>query len=239
MDFHRNGTQAVFLDAGFTLLYADPPVEAVYQEHFEKAGLRREIPEVLDALHATWREIAAHREAGGNVWDGDGGERGFWKRFVSAIWEKLGGGAFPEPMLRALVLHFQDRESWKVFPDVRATLLQLRARNYRLYVLSNWDSSLEALLTHLELTPLFDGFVVSSIVGKAKPDPGIFEAALAKAGVPAGAALHVGDSRVEDYEGARRAGIPALLLDRAGRAPEGVDAIRSLEELLPLLRRTP
>ncbi len=235
----RNGTRAVFLDAGFTMVYADPPVEAVYQAHFERHGLRREIPDVLEALHATWREIAAHREAGRNVWDGEGGERGFWRRFVGAIWQKIGGGPFPEEMLRALVLHFQDRESWRVFPDVRPTLLELKRLEYRLYVLSNWDSSLEALLTHLELTPLFDGFVVSSIVGKAKPDPGIFAAALEKAGVPAHAALHVGDSRVEDYEGARRAGIPAVLLDRAGRAPEGGEAIRSLEELLPLLHRAP
>lgn len=232
-------TRAVFLDAGFTMLYADPPVEAVYQEHFEKAGLRREIPLVLAALRATWHEVGAQRAAGENVWDGEEGERGFWRRFVGATWTKLDGGPFPEETLQELLLHFQERESWRVFPDVVPTLLALRRLEYRLFVLSNWDSSLEALLTHLELTPLFDGLVVSALVGSAKPDARIFEAALLAADVPAHEALHVGDSRIEDYDGARRAGIPALLLDRPGRAPEGVDAIRSLEELLPRLNHTP
>ncbi len=235
--FH--GTRAVFLDAGFTLVYADPAVEVVYQTHFARAGLVRSLDEVGLALHATWRGVAAQRNAGDESWDKAGGERGFWRRFVGVIWKNLGGGPFPEPMLRGLVDHFQHRESWKVYPDVRPTLLELRRLDYRLFVLSNWDTSLEALLTHLELTPLFDGLVVSARVGCAKPHKGIFEEALRKADVPAGAALHVGDSPVEDYDGARSMGIPALLLDRAGRAEEGVHAIRSLEELLPLLHRTP
>lgn len=234
------GVTAVFLDAGFTLIYADPPVETVYQAHFARAGLARSRDEVHDALHATWRDVSAKRARGdGGGWNQEGGERGFWRRFVGDIWERLTPDPFPEPMLEELVLHFQDRESWKVFPDVRPTLLALKRLDYRLFVLSNWDSSLEALLTHLELTPLFDGVVVSSRVGRAKPAPEIFAAALAEAGVPAHAALHVGDSRVEDYDGARQAGLPALLLDRAGRAGGDVETIRSLEELLPLLRRNP
>lgn len=235
----RDGTEAVFLDAGFTLLYADPAVELVYQSHFERAGLERSHREILDALHATWRAVAERRRLGDEGWNGEGGEPGFWRRFVGEVWERLDGGPFPEAMLAGLVHHFQDRDSWKVFPDARPTILGLKRFGYRLFVLSNWDSSLEALLTHHELTPLFDGVVVSALVGASKPDPRIFEAALRAAGVAPHAALHVGDSRAEDYEGARRAGIPALLLDRAGRAPEGVETIRSLEELLPLLRRTP
>ena len=43
----------------------------------------------------------------------------------------------------------------------------------------------------------------------------------------------MGDSLVDDYHGARAAGLHALLLDRAGRAPEGSEAIRSLSELPP------
>ena len=48
--------------------------------------------------------------------------------------------------------------------------------------------------------------------------------------------MHVGDSVRDDVEGATKAGLTGVLLDRAGRvqAPGGI-VIRTLEELLPLV----
>jgi len=66
----------------------------------------------------------------------------------------------------------------------------------------------------------------SAEAGARKPDPAIFEAALALAGCSAPEAVHVGDTREEDVEGAEAAGIRALLLDRKG----GGD-VASLEEV--------
>lgn len=99
--------------------------------------------------------------------------------------------------------------------------------------MSNWDSTLPELLDRLDLTRRLDGVVVSALVGASKPAPEIFETALAAAGVAAHEALHVGDSPADDYEGALGAGLPALLLDRAGLAHEGIESIRSLREILP------
>lgn len=112
-------------------------------------------------------------------------------------------------------------------------LEDLRGMGLKLLVVSNWDSTLPALLTRLGLTPYFDAVVVSALVGASKPAREIFDTALAAAGVEASEALHVGDSPSEDYEGARRAGLPTLLLDRAGIAPDGFHTIRSLQEILP------
>lgn len=109
----------------------------------------------------------------------------------------------------------------------------LRARGLKLLVVSNWDSKLPALLDRLDLTRHFDAVVVSALVGASKPAREIFETALSVAGVAAHEALHVGDSPSEDYEGARAAGLPALLLDRAGVAGDGFETIRSLQEILP------
>ena len=67
--------------------------------------------------------------------------------------------------------------------------------------------------------PLVDAVVHSSRAGSAKPDPGIFSAALARLDVAPGEALHVGDEPVEDVLGARSAGLRAVLIDRAGRVP--------------------
>jgi len=73
-----------------------------------------------------------------------------------------------------------------------------------------------------------------------KPDPRIFEILLARAGLRAGEAAHVGDDAAADVEGARRAGVLPIWLDRDGTgwplqsAPPGL-VIASLEELPAVL----
>jgi len=42
----------------------------------------------------------------------------------------------------------------------------------------------------------------------------------------------VGDSTARDYEGAKRAGLKPLLIDREGKALQNVDSIKSLTEVL-------
>jgi FMN phosphatase YigB (HAD superfamily) len=55
------------------------------------------------------------------------------------------------------------------------------------------------------------------------------------AGVDPSRALHVGDRRVEDYEGARAAGARALLLDRHGNEA-GPDVITTLLDVAGRIR---
>jgi putative hydrolase of the HAD superfamily len=114
-------------------------------------------------------------------------------------------------------------------------LTELRARGLTLVVASNWDCSLPQVLEQAGLAPLVDGVVASALVGADKPAPALFEAALAVAGCDATEALHVGDSRANDVEGAERAGIRAVLLDRAGAWPDVPGSIASLADLPGLL----
>jgi putative hydrolase of the HAD superfamily len=100
----------------------------------------------------------------------------------------------------------------------------------RLVVVSNWDCSLPEVLERVDLLALVDDVVVSAVVGAAKPDAAIFGAALAAAGCEAAAAVHVGDSHELDVEGARGAGIRALLIDRAGGGD--LDSLEALPALL-------
>ncbi|MEO6326840.1 MAG: HAD-IA family hydrolase [Thermoanaerobaculia bacterium] len=231
--------RAIFFDAGQTLLFPDPAVEEVYAAAFASYGLAVSVTDVHRAVHATWRVVAQRREAGEDRWGQDGAEAGFWRRFVSAVFAGVGGGELPEPLLQELVRHFQDGSKWKAFPEVFAVLAQLRAEGYRLLIVSNWDSSLPLLLANLGLTPYFDAVIVSAEIGASKPSPAIFAEALRLAGVSPDCVLHVGDSRDEDYEGARAAGLHALLLDRSGRAGTAVPTIRSLDEIAAWLRSRP
>jgi putative hydrolase of the HAD superfamily len=223
--------RAVFLDAGDTLLRADPPVEEVYREAFARTGVHADAEGVHAAVHATWRDVDAARENGEGRWGGAGGEAGFWRRFVGTVYARVGGGPMPEPLLAGLVAHFGAERHWAVYPETHAVLAALRKAGLRLVIVSNWDSTLPSLLERLHLAAAVDDVVVSALVGVSKPARGIFDEAVRRAGVAHGEALHVGDSLTDDYHGARDAGLSSLLLDRRGRAKSGVEAISSLEEV--------
>jgi putative hydrolase of the HAD superfamily len=126
----------------------------------------------------------------------------------------------------ALTAALMDSLRFHAFPEVPDALRELRSLGLRLVVVSNWDVSLHERLAETGLDALVDGAVASAELGVAKPDPAIFAHALALAGVSAEEAVHVGDSAVEDVEGARAAGLRAVLLARGG----GGD-ISSLAEL--------
>jgi putative hydrolase of the HAD superfamily len=128
-----------------------------------------------------------------------------------------------------------DALEFRAYPDVLPVLAEVRERGVVLVVASNWDCSLPDWLGPTRIIDLVDGVVTSAEVGAAKPDPRVFERALVIAGVTAAEALHVGDKVDNDVEGARAAGIRAVLLQREGDPPAGVECIRSLRELAALL----
>ena len=121
------------------------------------------------------------------------------------------------------------------YHDAVPALESLRAAGHRLAIVSNWDCSLGDWLEPSGLTALVDVVVTSAVTGAAKPDPLIFRRALELLGADAAGAVHAGDSLETDVEGARTAGIRAVLIARDGNAPRGVEAVRSLGELPSLL----
>jgi putative hydrolase of the HAD superfamily len=125
---------------------------------------------------------------------------------------------------------------FRAFPEVPDVLRALRARGTRLVVVSNWDASLPEVLQRTGLAELVDGAVASAVLGASKPDPAIFAAGLALAGVPAARAVHAGDDLRADVAGARAAGLGAVLVARGGapEPPPGVPAVATLRGLLDL-----
>jgi putative hydrolase of the HAD superfamily len=121
------------------------------------------------------------------------------------------------------------------YPDAVPALHELRERGLRLVVASNWDCSLPRWLDPIGILELVDGVVTSAEVGAAKPRTRVFERALAVARVEPGEAVHVGDRIDNDIEGAAAAGVRAVLMQREGAPPPGLQAIGSLRELPPLL----
>ena len=121
------------------------------------------------------------------------------------------------------------------YPDALEALARLREGGHALVVASNWDCSLPDWLGPTGLLELVDGVVTSADAGAAKPDPAVFRRALELAGVDGAGAVHVGDSIDNDVEGARAVGIRAILVQRDGDPPAGVEAVRYLTEVPGLL----
>jgi putative hydrolase of the HAD superfamily len=118
-------------------------------------------------------------------------------------------------------------------------LTQLRGQGFELGIVSNFDSRLFTILRGLGIESFFDSVTISSLAQAAKPAPRIFEVALEKHAVDPEEAVHIGDSLQDDVEGAEKAGLAGILLDRKGGVREaGVPIIHTLDELLPLVARS-
>lgn len=148
--------------------------------------------------------------------------------------------ALPEPAASlpaaALTAALLESLRFHAYPEVPATLRELRRRGIRLVVVSNWDASLHERLAETGLAPLLDGAVASAEVGAAKPDAAIFARGLELAGATARDAWHAGDSPEADVAGALAAGLTPVLVARHGEpAPPGVARIEALDGLISLV----
>ena len=117
-------------------------------------------------------------------------------------------------------------------PDVLASL----ANTYTLGALTNGNADVFQ-------TPLGQHFsfaLKAEDVGAAKPEPQMFQAAMARLGVTPDACLHVGDSHDHDIQGAARAGVASVWLTEVGSTSDVADAIiHCLSELPALLDAWP
>jgi putative hydrolase of the HAD superfamily len=108
-----------------------------------------------------------------------------------------------------------------LFPDVGPALRTLRDRGHPLALLSNTQSFDLSVLHRTGLANLLDVIHLSCDTGVLKPAPEAFHGVVEALGASASETLMVGDSHVDDVQGARAAGLNAILLRRsvAPRAP--------------------
>jgi putative hydrolase of the HAD superfamily len=218
--------RAVLLDALGTLLELEPPAPLL-QAQLAARGVAVTEAEAAAALAA---EIAYYRVHHDEAVDAAALDD-LRDRCTSVLRGALPAHARAVEDLRGALLASL---RFRAFPEVPGVLAALRARGLALVVVSNWDVSLHGVLADTGLAGAVDAAVISAEVGAAKPDPAIFARALeAAGGVAPGDALHVGDSPEADVDGARAAGLDAVLVVRGGAPPpDGVRAIGDLSALL-------
>ena len=225
--------KAVFFDVGGTLLRVHPSVGEVYAEIARGYGFSGSPDEVDRQFRLQWKKIGGIESLGQQ--SGIAIERKFWRDLVFQVFEHFGGLRDFETYFGDVYEAFRNKERWRVYEDVLESkiLETLKRRGVVLGVISNWDSRLKDTLDAMDLARHFDFILASTVVGSAKPDQKIFDEALKQSGIKRDEACHIGDEPLTDIEGARKAGVDAILIDRKGRFESFTDPkIRSFFELV-------
>ncbi len=130
-------------------------------------------------------------------------------------------------------------ETRTLFDDALPTLEELSSMGFKLGAVTNAlsDVVMKSIVQHLGLAKYFEEVVTSAKVGFRKPDARIFLEGLRSLGVRPREALFVGDSLLEDVNGALSAGMYAAWINRdhAFACPGPYIVLRTLKELPSLV----
>ena len=217
--------KALFFDVGNTLLFPNP-------ERMLRALHERQIfpsPELLRAI-----ERKTKREFDALVGSNHAVDHGFWHIYYSHLLNELG---IPDDSICSnLVSSTRVSANWcDIRPHTREVLVRL-GKKHRMGVISNADGKIAEVLGRCGIADCFETITDSGIVGKEKPHPAIFEAAVRSLEVTPQESLYTGDVYSVDYLGATRFGMQAVLFDVAGAyKDDGLPRVESLEQLESML----
>ena len=214
--FYRE-IDTLFLDVGGTLVSID--YEWVCEE-LSRFGVRCTL-EQLQRAEAAARPIVSNKLAG--LQPGASEQAGTFEFYLQTTLEHVPDEtvevrktlpAIAEKLAPILRQPGRSDRLWsRVIPGARDALTGFAAMGLTIVAVSNSDGTVERLLHDCGLRSFFHAVVDSHVIGYAKPDPRIFEHALALSGAAADRILHVGDMYYADIVGAEAAGIHAVLLD--------------------------
>jgi putative hydrolase of the HAD superfamily len=221
--------QAIIFDLDDTLWEVGPVI--VRAEHAMLAFLAERYPRVLE-LHSleSMRDVRARMALEHPAMRHDF----TWLRLESLRHHAREAG-YPESMAQeTFEVFYRARNDVTLYDDVMPALEQLHTR-FRLFAVSNGNADLATI----GLARYFEHALAAREAGMLKPDPRIFGLLLHRAGLDTSQVVHVGDDAVADVEGARRAGVTPVWVNRSGRAWPAKESrppltVRTLTELVRL-----
>jgi putative hydrolase of the HAD superfamily len=209
----------VLFDAGETLVHPAPSFPELFARIVQDAGYERDPHDVVAASAAVRRRFSeAARD--GLLWTlTPESSRSFW---LGVYEQMLGVLDLPsaDGLRDRLYEGFTDLGNYALFDDVVETLDALGGTGATLGIVSNFEAWLDDLLAALGVRERFPVLVISGLDGIEKPDPRIYELALARAGVTAGEAAFVGDNPEFDVDPPAALGMFPVLIDRRERHPQ-------------------
>lgn len=209
--------KVIFFDAMGTLFDLKSSVGEIYQQFALKYGVQTDVEHLNKAFINSYQSapsLAFFPEASQTIAQQ---EFIWWKNVVQMTFEQvevLEKFSDFTDFFTELYNYFASKKPWYIYSDVIPCLQYWQQQKVQLGIISNFDGRLITVLKALDLEHFFTSITISSIAGFAKPDRNIFDMALKKHGFVAQQAWHVGDSKNEDYLGAKNTGINAFWLNR-------------------------
>lgn len=232
-------TEAVLLDYGRTLVtFAYPTDELLrvlrdFRPRIE-AVLQHPAPDAETILH----DVLLPME---KFVDSRSEDEVDYARVYRDSWARA-GLELPDDLLHDIL--DAEQQCWdravRVDHDAPGVLSWLGAQGIKRAVCSNAPFPPEMMRRQVSsngIAALVDAVVFSSEIGRRKPAPEVYHAALSAIGAQPERTLFVGDRLREDYEGPRSLGIRAIVVTAHADElpPDGVPTIQSLAELPSLL----
>ncbi len=128
------------------------------------------------------------------------------------IWSEFLLPDYPADFVKENALTFN--QMWRasrnndMLPDAVDTIRTLKARGYRLAIISNTTSSVETprMLAEHGITDCFETIILSCVFGRRKPHPSLFLQAARALNTPPQSCAYIGDFIARDLIGAKQAG---------------------------------
>ncbi|HBI22129.1 MAG TPA: hypothetical protein DDY37_06045, partial [Legionella sp.] len=160
----------------------------------------------------------------------------FYRKYNQQLFSHLGVAHLANPS--GLIHAFgETRAHWQLKPGVRDMLAELRRRDYRIGIISNFDTRLEQIVhDHLGLADTVDYLHISQTEGVEKPDPRFYQGFFERHSLDIAQAFYTGDSYVLDFLPASSLGLKVWLLDEAGLYPHLPESIRNVSEIIEHIR---
>ncbi|RJO62904.1 MAG: HAD family hydrolase [Dehalococcoidia bacterium] len=226
--------KAVFFDLYHTLMGYEPPREEAVAGTLGRIGvkvsaksLRRPLVSADEFFYRETSKIPLKER-------NEEETMALWVSYQTVVLKEAGIAPTPELIKNILADMKKAKYELVLFDDVLPALAALAARKLSLGLISNADRDISPLLEKLGVLSLLKVRLTSQEAGVSKPHADIFRLGAERMGVAPGEALYVGDQWVVDVQGARGAGMQALLLDRGGYFEEipASEKISSLKEII-------
>jgi len=232
----------VFFDAMGTVLSLRPWIIAMGNEF---AQLSRKYNVKFESLYKAWgvEWKRVNEEIRKDKTKSFQSVRGLFYEAFTIIGKKLGMRLQQEEIQGIIerVTNFVNENSVS-YPDVRRTVQELRQEGYRVGVISDADAEdLTLQLRSAGILDSFDTVTTSSEAMSYKPNPKIFEIAIAKMNCKPAEACLIGDSQEMDVVGANNIGLNSILVTH-GKAevdkslPQPTHIVKEVSEVIPLLK---
>ena len=226
----KNKIQMVAFDAVGTLIYPRPSVEQVYFYIGQRHGSSLTKARIKSRFNEAFRVFDRDNLAN-DFRTSESRERELWREVVAAVLTDVDS---PDDCFDELFEWFARPDAWHLFDDVAGTCQSLVERGLEVAIASNFDHRLHAICDGIrELEPI-QIRCVSSEVGYRKPSRGYYDALAKMCGRNPDQILMVGDTPLNDVEGAIAAGMQAVLVDRS-KEPMLPDRVGTLRQIVRLL----